>query len=202
MSASYGIDKVDLVVWLDSSPALDPALAGSLCRRHADALIVPKGWRIDDRRESIPRLFHAPDVDDTHGSDTVSAEIVDLAHTPSGGVRRRVQRGTARSSAQASLFDEASGDAVAAAVSESTTLNNDSVEPTSGAEEASETDRVESGGDDIEETKAIPWMPRLVSRNAASDSDSGSDSDAEDDVDATPAQGRLLRRAFGDRNVR
>ena len=28
-----------------------------LCRRHADAMSVPRGWTLDDRREEIPRLF-------------------------------------------------------------------------------------------------------------------------------------------------
>ena len=28
-----------------------------LCRRHADALVVPRGWRIEDKRENVPRLF-------------------------------------------------------------------------------------------------------------------------------------------------
>lgn len=28
-----------------------------LCLRHADAMSVPRGWTLDDRREEIPRLF-------------------------------------------------------------------------------------------------------------------------------------------------
>jgi hypothetical protein len=34
-----------------------PARAGSLCKRHADAMVLPRGWTLDDRREAEPRLF-------------------------------------------------------------------------------------------------------------------------------------------------
>lgn len=47
----------DLLFWiapLGDSPAPDPAV---LCRRHADAMVVPRGWTLDDRREDQPRLF-------------------------------------------------------------------------------------------------------------------------------------------------
>jgi hypothetical protein len=49
----------DLVVWLE---ACDPATLGQnrpglLCRRHADAMVVPVGWTLDDHREAVPRLF-------------------------------------------------------------------------------------------------------------------------------------------------
>jgi hypothetical protein len=32
-----------------------------MCTKHADALTVPRGWTIDDRREDPPRLFAAPE---------------------------------------------------------------------------------------------------------------------------------------------
>ena len=56
----YGFDPVQLLVWLEKGPMPDGSRANALCRRHADALAVPKGWSIDDRRESAPRLFSAP----------------------------------------------------------------------------------------------------------------------------------------------
>ena len=37
--------------------------AGALCRRHADALVVPRGWTLDDRREPAPRLFRVTRAD-------------------------------------------------------------------------------------------------------------------------------------------
>ena len=43
-----------------SACALDATVtmrAGALCQRHADTLVVPRGWTLDDRRERAPRLF-------------------------------------------------------------------------------------------------------------------------------------------------
>ena len=39
---------------INEAPTVDPSL---LCRRHADAMVVPRGWTLDDRREPTPRLF-------------------------------------------------------------------------------------------------------------------------------------------------
>jgi hypothetical protein len=47
----------DLLFWiahLSDAPTPDPNV---LCRRHADAMVVPRGWTLDDRREDQPRLF-------------------------------------------------------------------------------------------------------------------------------------------------
>jgi hypothetical protein len=47
----------DLMFWLAplaDAPTTDPNV---LCRRHADAMVVPIGWTLDDRREEQPRLF-------------------------------------------------------------------------------------------------------------------------------------------------
>ena len=47
----------DLLFWiapLGDAPTADPNV---LCRRHADAMVVPRGWTLDDRREAQPRLF-------------------------------------------------------------------------------------------------------------------------------------------------
>ena len=47
----------DLLFWiapLDDAPVDDHNV---LCRRHADAMVVPRGWTLDDRREPVPRLF-------------------------------------------------------------------------------------------------------------------------------------------------
>ena len=47
-----------LLVWLALVPDGGEAIrSGMLCRRHADAMVVPRGWTLDDRRESTPRLF-------------------------------------------------------------------------------------------------------------------------------------------------
>jgi hypothetical protein len=62
---SYGMDHAALLVWIDNNARSERELTGRLCRRHADSLVVPRGWTIDDRRDPIPRLFRsiAEDVD-------------------------------------------------------------------------------------------------------------------------------------------
>ncbi|MEO7398961.1 MAG: hypothetical protein ABIW84_10385, partial [Ilumatobacteraceae bacterium] len=55
---AYGMDSGQLLVWLEIVPASGvPARMGVICRRHADAMVVPRGWTLDDRRETRPRLF-------------------------------------------------------------------------------------------------------------------------------------------------
>ena len=54
-------------MWLDAwSPDRDPTEApadvrGVVCARHGALLSPPRGWVLDDRRESIPRLFKPRD---------------------------------------------------------------------------------------------------------------------------------------------
>lgn len=57
---AYGFDADLLTVWLDAFHTAQGARSGVLCRRHADAMIVPLGWMLDDRREPVPRLFKSP----------------------------------------------------------------------------------------------------------------------------------------------
>jgi hypothetical protein len=61
---AYGFDADRQLVWLaPREPDADGMRAGALCRRHADALVVPRGWTLDDRREPVPRLFRVARVD-------------------------------------------------------------------------------------------------------------------------------------------
>ncbi len=57
---TYGFDAEHLSVWIDAYERVPTDRAGVLCRRHADAMVVPLGWMLDDRRDPIPRLFKAP----------------------------------------------------------------------------------------------------------------------------------------------
>jgi len=66
----------DLVFWIapiESRPSPDARL---LCQRHADAMVVPRGWTLDDRREGALRLF--------------SVRVAQSA--PADRVRRRVRQ--------------------------------------------------------------------------------------------------------------
>ena len=60
---AYGFDADSLIVWLDAFTASQGMRHGVLCRRHADAMIVPLGWMLDDRREPTLRLFKSAAVD-------------------------------------------------------------------------------------------------------------------------------------------
>src|SRR3954471_12939756 len=57
---TYGFDADHLMVWIDSYERVTTDRAGVLCRRHADAMVVPLGWMLDDRRDPVPRLFKSP----------------------------------------------------------------------------------------------------------------------------------------------
>jgi hypothetical protein len=49
---AYGFDADRLLVWLaPRGPDSDGPRAGALCRRHAETLVLPRGWSLDDRRE-------------------------------------------------------------------------------------------------------------------------------------------------------
>lgn len=48
----------ELLFWLAPLDASADG-AGVLCRRHADAMVVPRGWTLDDQRNGGPRLFQA-----------------------------------------------------------------------------------------------------------------------------------------------
>ncbi|MGH9132301.1 MAG: DUF3499 family protein [Ilumatobacteraceae bacterium] len=56
-AASYGMVPEDLLFWVDTLHPAESHDTGVLCRRHADAMVVPRGWTLDDRREPQPRLF-------------------------------------------------------------------------------------------------------------------------------------------------
>ena len=58
----YGLSAERLTVWLEPYDVALAVRVGVLCRRHADAMIVPLGWMLDDRREPVPRLFKSPEV--------------------------------------------------------------------------------------------------------------------------------------------
>ena len=58
------MEPEDLLFWVDTFHPGDGHGFGVLCRRHADAMVVPRGWTLDDRREPRPRLFRSP-IDDS-----------------------------------------------------------------------------------------------------------------------------------------
>ena len=163
---SYGMDKVNLVVWIDNSHVPEREHAGRLCRRHADALVVPRDWSIDDRRQVIPLLFRNLS-DNTTGRSRPKAKRA----TPR-------QRDTTENLLRPSLFEE-----IEAEVEEALqALHSSERQEESQANETSDEQRAPEI--DPDETRAIPWSPRL-----------GANAVPEDEP--TPTFGRLLGRAFG-----
>ncbi len=59
-SVAYGMLAEDLVFWLDALPERPQDGAGVLCRRHADSMVVPRGWTLDDLRDPDLHLFRPP----------------------------------------------------------------------------------------------------------------------------------------------
>jgi hypothetical protein len=55
----------DLVFWLDVLPADRDDVQSALCGRHADTMVVPRGWTLDDLRDPDLHLFRPPHVDTT-----------------------------------------------------------------------------------------------------------------------------------------
>ena len=149
---SYGIDNGALLVWIDNRPLPERELAGRLCRRHADAISVPRGWSIDDRRQAIPQLFRQ--------SDLPAAEPVKKQKKPP-----KAAKSTEPNEKKLTLFETI-------------------------AEELAEIEKVEEAlipAADPDETRAIPWSPRL------------SGAYEEDEDQDAPILGRLMGRAFGQR---
>jgi hypothetical protein len=50
----------DLVFWIDSLPDPVEPGAGVLCLRHANSMVMPRGWTLDDLRDPELRLFRPP----------------------------------------------------------------------------------------------------------------------------------------------
>ena len=50
----------DLVFWLDVLRDAYSLDSGVLCQRHADSMVVPRGWTLDDIRDPDLHLFRPP----------------------------------------------------------------------------------------------------------------------------------------------
>ena len=59
-SVVYGMRAEDLVFWIDALPEQPEDGAAVLCRRHADTMVVPRGWTLDDLRDPDLHLFRPP----------------------------------------------------------------------------------------------------------------------------------------------
>lgn len=58
---AYGFSTDRLLAWLAPLAVGDRNAGGALCGRHADAMVPPRGWWLDDRRTDEPTLFRSPE---------------------------------------------------------------------------------------------------------------------------------------------
>lgn len=168
---SYGIDNSALLVWVDNRPIPERELAGRLCRRHADAISVPRGWTIDDRRQAVPQLFRQADMPQ---AEPVKKE----KRAP------KVVSSDEEKSKKLTLFETIAEELAEIEKAQEPAVV-DSVDVV--MEEVVVEVDVPVETIDPDETRAIPWSPRLTGAYS------------EDDEDDQPVLGRLLGRAFGQR---
>jgi len=198
---SYGIDKNNLVVWVDNRAILERELAGRLCRRHANALVPPRGWTLDDRREPIPKLFvtrddgtaaaapargtKSPKRSDHPSRSGEPAPVLEFPSSPD--VRPARDEPVEMPVVQAP--DERGAVVSGAETAPSVAAAEPAAQPADDGDDVRELVYESDGaaGIDPDETQAVPWSPRLV-RTDAADDPSG------------PVFGRLLGRAFGRRD--
>ena len=119
-----------LLVTLENFAPVGNERRNCLCMKHADRLSVPRGWSIDDRRESVPRLFRPP-----------APVKLQRDATPSSGQRRKSRGDTVRPK----LFDRE-------VVQETATA-------TATAPAPAQVDEWEVRDDGLEETQAMQWKP-------------------------------------------
>jgi hypothetical protein len=156
-SVAYGFDTSALVVWIGALTSDETEFGvGVLCRRHADALVVPKGWRVDDRRESVPRLFTVKSVPDAPAEPAKKPAPKRPPKPQNNDVSAAEQTGPG-------LFDE---------------------------------DVPDGASEEIEETRAIPWMP------AFGDDDIDEPVDESSSGSSSEPRSGLLARAFGNKDRR
>ena len=53
-SATLAYDYEQRITWLDLLAAEAHPMAYDLCHGHAEAMTVPRGWRLEDRRPVVP----------------------------------------------------------------------------------------------------------------------------------------------------
>lgn len=169
---SYGIDKAALTVWVDNRAISEREHAGRLCRRHANALVVPRGWTLDDRREAIPRLFKALAEEVAAQGSTTKASA---RKTNTGGRKPKSSRSDEVKPPDAPTLFEPPGDP---------SIRTDG--PQKENEDQENIAHEVRPHIDADETQAIPWSPRLTPSGAVDETD-----------DDAPVFGRLLGRAFG-----
>lgn len=83
----------DLLFWIVATDTDTPSDAKLLCRRHADAMVVPRGWTLDDRRQPTPSLFQTRRYDNKASAASLHAHLQAAAQSATAAsTRRQVRR--------------------------------------------------------------------------------------------------------------
>ena len=187
-----------LTLWIDAfrpevSAAREREIMGYVCRTHGERLAPPRGWLVDDRRESSPRLFRPPT--NRSGSEAPQRNLAVVPDRPP-----RTRKDKVRDLPRPSLFAES-------APSVETPAPVDA--PVVPAEPEIETPVVEAP---VEEAPAVDEPPvresRVVTGPQPSVDPSGDATrawepyfDPDDDLDGMlNATGSMLRDAFRSRH--
>ena len=134
-----------LLVTLENYAQVGNERRNCLCMKHADRLSVPRGWSIDDRRESVPRLFRPP-----------APVKVQRDATPASGQRRK-SRGDA---VRPKLFDREIAQEPAPTPPATTPPATTPPAPAPAPALAPvQVDEWEVRDDGLEETQAMQWKP-------------------------------------------
>ena len=135
-TVEYSMNAQALLVTLENFAPVGNERRNCLCMKHADRLSVPRGWSIDDRRESVPRLFRPP-----------APVKLQRDATPSSGQRRKSRGDTVRPK----LFDRE--------VVQETAPTPTPPAPAPPAPAPVQVDEWEVRDDGLEETQAMQWKP-------------------------------------------
>jgi hypothetical protein len=139
-AVAYGFDASRAFMWLGPLDDQPSPARGVLCKRHADAMVVPRGWSLDDRREPAPQLFRPAGADPTP------------IHAARPRRPRRPAAGTPDDTVEQLAFDEAPASAITHGVADDI------------AEEVTVAELVATEGrpgppTDPDATVAMPWRP-------------------------------------------
>ena len=66
--ATLAYDYKTRTTWLDPLASESHPMSYDLCVRHADALVVPRGWHLEDRRYHTPGDRYAPPASSFEGA--------------------------------------------------------------------------------------------------------------------------------------
>jgi hypothetical protein len=141
-AVAYGMRAEDLVFWLDALEEQRSPESGVLCLRHANSMVVPRGWTLDDLRDPDLRLFRPPRASDEPTKRSRRASSTG----PANG--EQLELGVDRT--EETVDAEATGAAAGVASQPDETI---------GVEPHDERDDAAASDDDL----AAPWVPAFDS---------------------------------------